>query len=133
MKSPRAVSRSSEIGSKLSKVSGMSKWALLLIIIALVVFGVSALKLGPHYIDYGVMQGILERLPADTHKMSRSDIREHFSKQFRIENFGFKVREILTVDRSRDQTNVIVQYEVREHMFYNVDVVLSFEDSRTFN
>ena len=118
---------------RLNKPSGMSKSGLLLIIIALVVFGISALKLGPHYIDFSVMQGILERLPeSQTHEMSRKEIHEHFSKQFRIENFGFDTREILKIERSREETVVSVVYEVREHMFYNVDAVLSFQDSRTY-
>lgn len=112
---------------------GMSKWALLLVIASLAAAGTAALKLGPHYVDFEVMKGILERLPADTHSaLSKSDIREHFSKQFRIENFSHKVKDVVKIDRSRSETAVSVTYEVREHLFYNVDVVLSFDSGRTF-
>ena len=114
--------------------AGMSKLALLIIIFSLVVFGTAALKLGPHYIDFQVIQGILERLPENsTHKMSRKEIGEVFSKQFRVETFSVKAKDVVVIERTRDQTTVRLDYEIREPLFYNIDVVLSFEDSRTFN
>ncbi|NKB97492.1 MAG: DUF4845 domain-containing protein [Pseudomonadales bacterium] len=113
---------------------GMSKYAMLLVLMALVVFGTAALRLGPHYIDFTVMQGIIERLPTQIHKdMSKTKIREHFAKQFRIENFSQNVREVVKIDRNRERTVVAVEYEIREHLFYNIDVVLAFSESRTFN
>tara|TARA_B100000929_G_scaffold258861_1_gene222325 strand:+ start:79 stop:471 length:393 start_codon:yes stop_codon:yes gene_type:complete len=114
--------------------AGMSHLAWLIIILALVVFGYTALKLSPHYIDHSVMKGILDRLPeGETHtSMSKDEIREYFSKRFRIENFSLKVRNVVTIDRSRKSTEVILAYEVREHLFYNLDIVVSFKDSRTF-
>lgn len=116
------------------KIAGMSKLAMLIIVFSLVVFGTAALKLGPHYIDFEVIQGILERLPDNsTHKMSRKEIGEHFSKQFRVENFAVEADDVLVIERSRDQTVVKLDYEVREPLFYNIDVVLTFQESRTFN
>lgn len=114
--------------------SGMSKWAMLMVVMALVVFGTAALKLGPHYIDFRVIQGVIDRLPeGEVHsEMTKADIREHFSKQFRIENFGLKVRDILTVNRTRGETVLVLEYEIREHLFYNIDVVLSFADTKTY-
>lgn len=114
--------------------TGMSHLAWLIIILALVFFGYTALKVSPHYIDHSVMKGILDRLPAgETHaSMSKAEIREYFSKRFRIENFSLKVQDIVTFDRSRKSTEVILAYEVREHLFFNLDIVLSFKDGRTF-
>lgn len=94
-----------------------------------------ALSLGPHYVDYQVLQGIFERLPADRvhNDMTKNQIREHFDKQFRIENFRFKTREIMTIDRNRERTVVSVDYEIREPLAYNIDVVLSFSEQKTFD
>ena len=112
---------------------GMSKWALLLVLISLAAVGTATLKLSPHYVDFEVMKGVLDRLPANTHaELSKSDIREHFAKQFRIENFSHKVKDVVKIDRSRSETVVSITYEMREHLFYNVDVVLSFDTGRTF-
>ena len=40
----------------------------------------------------------------------------------------FKVVDILKIDRGRDDTVLKVNYEQREHLVSNVDVVLTFEE-----
>ena len=113
--------------------TGMSKWAWLIFLMLIAGAGVSALRLGPHYIDFRIVQSVADRLPADTHqKLSRAEILEHFQKQFRVESFYTPVREILQVERSREETVLNIAYEKREHLFFNIDVVLTFNDKRTF-
>ena len=113
---------------------GMGKWGWLLFVIAAVFIGSTALRLGPHYLDFQVIQSVVERLPASqVHgEMTRGEIREHFQKQFRVENFSFKVKDIVKIERTKDETIVDVNYEVREPLFYNIDVVLSFSEQRSF-
>ena len=113
---------------------GMSKWAWLFFIATMVLLGTAALRLGPHYIDYRVVQSVTDRLPeGEVHReWTRMDIRDHYQKQFRIESFRIPVNEILKVTRSREQTVVDINYEVREHLFYNIDVVLVFSDQRIY-
>ena len=113
---------------------GMSKWGWLFTIVFIVLGVTQALRLGPHYMDYGVIQTLMDRLPAgEVHsEMTRAEIREHFSRQFRVENFPHKVKDILTVDRDRERTVVRVAYEVREPLFYNAYVVLAFQEERTY-
>ena len=113
---------------------GMSKWGWLFVLAVVGGGMTAALRLGPHYIDFQIVQSVIDRLPtADVHgTMSRSQITEHFKKQFRIESFRKPLREILTIERDREQTVVDISYEVREHLFYNVDVVLVFSERRTF-
>ena len=43
------------------------------------------------------------------------------------------VKEILNIERSRKQTVLDFNYEVREHLFYNVDIVLVFSEQRTYD
>ena len=113
---------------------GMGKWGWLFFIIVTVFAGSAALRLGPHYIDFRVVQGVIDRLPESRvhDQMTRGEIREHFEKQFRIENFRMKARDIVKVERTREQTVVDVTYEIREHLVYNIDVVLSFSEQRTY-
>lgn len=89
---------------------GMSKWGWLLTAALCAGAFTSSLTIGPHYIDHQVMQGIIERLPDDRvhKKMSKSDIRKHFAKQFRIENFRLKPRDILKIERDRERTVVSI-------------------------
>jgi hypothetical protein len=114
---------------------GMSMWAWLFFLAMMALILTSALRLGPHYLDYRIVQGVADRLPVDeVHaQWSRAQINDHFKKQFRVENFTIPIKDMMKVDRSRDETVIAINYEVREHLFYNVDVVLVFSDRRTFD
>ena len=112
---------------------GLSKWGWLIVLVLGAGLMTTVLRLGPHYIDYRIVGGVVERLDASqVHNMSRDKIREHFSKQFRIENFRVPLKEMLTIDRNRERTIIDINYEVREHLFYNIDVVLTFGEKHTF-
>lgn len=117
------------------KQRGLSKWGWLVFIGLLVTAASGVLRLGPHYIDFRVVQDVLNRLPAgEVHgEMSRTQINDHFKKQFRVENFRIPLKEMLKVERDREQTVINIDYEIREHLFYNVDVVLVFSEQRTYN
>ena len=116
------------------KQHGLSKWGWLLFIGLLIMVATAVLRLAPHYIDFRVVQDVMERLPVDgVHSnMSRTQISDHFKKQFRVENFRIPLKELLKIERSREETIVTVDYEIREHLFYNVDVVLVFREQRTY-
>lgn len=118
-----------------ARQQGLSTWGWLFVAVVVASVVVSALRLGPHYIDFRIVQSVSDRLPVnEVHKeMSRAQILEHYKKQFRIENFRVPLKEMMTIERDREQTTVDINYEIREHLFYNVDVVLVFSDQRTYN
>ncbi len=113
---------------------GMSKWGWLTVAIIAVFALTSVLRLGPHYIDYRILQTVLDRLPEnEVHSdMSRAQITEFMRKQMRVENFHTPVRELMKIERTREKTVINVDYEVREHLFYNIDIVLVFNEQRTY-
>ncbi len=113
---------------------GMSKWGWLVWVVLIVAFASAALRIGPHYIDYRIVQSVADRLPtSEVHAvMSKGQIMEHFKKQFRVENFKVPVNEMITIKRDRAQTLIDINYEIREHLFYNIDVVLVFGEQRVF-
>ena len=102
-----------------------------LLVLAVVASGVTLiLKLGPHYIDFQTMKSVIEGLPANrVHQMSRPDIRESLEKRFKVNNIrDLKVSDVITVERLRDSTVLQLDFERREHLFLNVDVVLTFSE-----
>jgi len=102
-----------------------------LLVIAAIASGVTlVLKLGPHYIDYYTIRSVMQGLPADrVHEMSRPEIREALEKRFKVNNIrDFEVEDVVTVERQRDNTVLDLAYERREHLFFNVDVVLTFSE-----
>jgi hypothetical protein len=86
------------------------------------------LKLGPHYIDWRTMDSVFEGLHRQPiQDMSPSAIREAVAKGFRVNGLrDFDLRKILTITEGKDGTTLAVAYEQREHIMFNVDVVLTF-------
>ena len=118
---------------KQQRQRGMSMWGYLLVVMLIITGIILALRIGPHYIDFAMVKGTLDRIPAErAHEMPKAEIRDHFARQFRVEGFRMPVKEILKIERSRKQTVLDFNYEVREHLFYNVDIVLVFSEQRTY-
>ena len=73
--------------SSRNKQGGMSKWGWLFVIGMLVLASSTALRVGPHYIDFRIVQATMNRLDDNqVHGMSLGKINEHFAKQLRVEN-----------------------------------------------
>lgn len=108
---------------------GLSAMGMLVLLIVVVGGITLTLKLLPHYIDYYTINSVIEGLPAqDVRTMSRTSLSEMLEKRFRINNLrGFSIRDMIDLDRGRDGTVLHLKYEQRQHLFFNVDVVLSFE------
>ena len=107
-------------------LSAMGALGMLVVIVAGITL---TLKLAPHYIDFYTMQSVIEGLPPqEVRGMTRTNLNEALQKRFKINNLrDFKIRDIIDVERSRDGTVLLVKYERREHLFFNVDVVITFE------
>ena len=85
------------------------------------------LKLGPHYIDWQTMKAVFDGLPKNVHTMSKDDIRTAVKKRFKVNSLrDFDLKNILSIERAKTGTVLIVHYEVREHIVGNVDAVLTF-------
>ncbi|MDZ7669166.1 MAG: DUF4845 domain-containing protein [Gammaproteobacteria bacterium] len=107
-----------------------------LVVLVLVVGGIIlTLKLVPHYLDFYTMQSVLEGMPAkDVRAMNRGALNDAIEKRFKINNLrDFKISDIINVERSRDITVLEVNYERREHLFFNIDVVITFEKSYEYS
>lgn len=101
-----------------------------LLALVLIVSGITlTLKLAPHYIDFYTLESVLDGLPADdVRTMSRPALHEMLQKRFKINNLrDFEIRDIITLDRSREGTVLELKYERREHILFNIDVVITFE------
>lgn len=111
------------------KQAGMSAIAMICVLLVIVSILSLTLKIGPHYIDYRTIQSIVNTLPADqVHTMSRAAILESLEKRFPLNSlYDFKVRDIIAVERDRESTRVTIDYEKRENLFLNLDVVITFK------
>jgi hypothetical protein len=89
-----------------------------------------SLRLGPHYVDWQTMGTLFDDLKKqDVHQMAPSSIRESLGKRFRVNNLrDYNLREIMKVERSKAETYLVVSYEKRESIMYNIDIVVSFNE-----
>jgi hypothetical protein len=115
-----------------SRSGGMTVIGVVLLLVAIVSIVTLTLRLGPHYIDWRTMQSVFDGLKRQpVHEMSKNQIREAIAKGFRINSLrDFDQRSLVTIEAEKDHTDLLVSYERREHIFMNIDVVLTF--SATF-
>lgn len=108
--------------------SGVSVVAMLLLVALIGGVGTLSVRLIPHYIDYGTIVSLVEELPPDqVHKMAFSDIRTSLKKRFLINNIrDLDPAKIVKMERKRDGTSLTIDYERREPLLYNVDLILVF-------
>ncbi len=113
-----------------ARASGATLIGTLLVASALIAGLTMVLKLGPHYLDWQTMQTVFDGLPkSEIREMSKGDIRESVAKRFRVNNLrDFELRKILTIDEAKEGTTLRVRYEKREHLAFNIDVVLVFSE-----
>ena len=116
------------------KQKGMTMMGWLVVAIMIAAAVTVAMRLGPHYVDFRTIQAVMNGLPeSELHLMRTRDIQELLKKRMKINNVrDLDLREAITIDRTKEETVLIVNYERREPLIYNVDAVMVFEESFRF-
>ncbi len=114
-------------GPRRQRGLALLQWMVLILIISGT--AMLAIRTVPHYIDFYTMVSVVEARPKNqVHVMSKKKIRDSLLKRFKINNIReFDLTKIVAIERKRGATALTLEYEIREHLFYNVDVVLSFK------
>lgn len=114
--------------SSLVHQRGMSYWGWIFVV---AVFGfvlTVVSRMGPAYIDaYYVDEGLkkLAENP-DLRDMSRGGIRKELDSFFLINNVRGEPTEAVQIIRGADSMLVSIDYELRQPLIHNVDVVMKF-------
>ncbi|MDP6398875.1 MAG: DUF4845 domain-containing protein [Arenicellales bacterium] len=92
------------------------------------------IKTAPHYIVYRAIVAVVEVLDEDrVHDMSKVQIRRSLERNFQINNISeLKVSDIFVIVRNRARTRLELNYEKRQHLLGNIDIVLVFKKSFEF-
>lgn len=117
-----------------SSQKGMSTLALLATITGIVVLVVMTLRLAPHYIDYQTLRTVMGDLSGpEIHQMEKRRIVEMLEKRFKINNLrSFQVRDVVSIDRDKTATRILIDYEIREPLLFNADIVLVFNEQHSY-
>ena len=114
--------------------TGMGTMGMVMVLIT-IALGISfGLKIGPHYMNFRTMQTLLAGLTEEEVKTaSRTQVMALLQKRFKINSLYDEVPEqVIKYKRERGAVSLAIDYEVREHLFGNVYVLLDFDESRTF-
>jgi hypothetical protein len=112
-----------------SKQGGASFLSWIVIAAMVSAIGLIAARIAPAYVDYRTITTLIEALPADkVHLMSKGEIYDALNKRFLINNIrDLDVTKVVTIDRKRDGTALLLNYEVRQPLLYNIAIVVAFD------
>ena len=113
-----------------SRQRGMSmiSWAVVLIVAA--ILGTAAFRMIPAYMEHNTISTTIRSQLQDgkTALMSPREIREGIGKRFTINQVNVIRVDDLAIVKEGGVLTVSTDYEVREPMFYNVSIVMTFKD-----
>lgn len=100
-----------------------------LILIALIAGAATAtFKLGPHYLQFWTVRSVMEDVSRDpaTAAMGPQGVIQSVEKKLYINDVRSVSRDNFTLEKAQVGRELSVHYEVREHLFGNLDAVLVF-------
>jgi len=115
--------------STLNRQGGASGLTMLIMVLFFGGLLTLALKLGPVYLDDITIQEALESLDGTDglSTMGPAQIRTLINKRLSVNSIrGFDAKNI-TVEKDGDTVMILVDYEVRNDLFSNVDTVVHFQ------
>ena len=114
-----------------ARQGGMGMLAIL-VIIALIVFFLSlAFKLGPSYAEFWTVRSIMNGVADSSRPITGGprEILDQIRNGLGINNINQVTMQDFSVRRTDSGLyEVAVEYERRQHLFFNVDAVLTFAD-----
>ncbi|QFT54248.1 DUF4845 domain-containing protein [Microbulbifer sp. THAF38] len=119
---------SSVIRASLKRQRGMSYWGWL-VVIAVLGFALTCVsKMAPAYVDARYVSEALKTLGEnpELENMSTGQIKKELGRFFLINNVRGEPTKALQVVRGAKSTVVSINYELRQPLIYNVDVVMKF-------
>lgn len=112
----------------MDKQRGLGMIPMLLIIIAAGFVVLTAVKLFPYYSDDYTVKNVLVGIEEEPNlsDYSTSRIKTLLDKRLSVNAIRHLSSKDFVIDANGDDVYISVEYEIREHLFYNVDVVLVF-------
>ena len=110
------------------KQSGMTMLGFLITLAVVMFFLYSAMKIVPMYIEFYSVKKALASIAneQDASNASKEKIRSMFARHLTIDYVKIIKPEMLKIDSTDTGYNLVVQYERREELFANLDVVGKF-------
>jgi uncharacterized membrane-anchored protein YhcB (DUF1043 family) len=115
----------------LKKQQGLGYTGYMLVLSVGIFIGLFAFKVGPNYMENWTVTKVAQDLAEkpDVLKQPRSRIYAHINQAFRTNNlWDMDAKDVIRLDRHAKKGYLItVQYEKRDTLLHNIDIVTSFE------
>jgi hypothetical protein len=110
-----------------ARQQGVGYYALVVVLTLLGIFIFTGLKIMPAYVSDGIVTTSLNNLKesGELSSMSLRDIRQHVVRTMQANGESFNSDSIDQVEENRVDF-IVVEYETRLPLFYNMDVVVKF-------
>jgi len=107
---------------------GMTAIGWLLVLGLIGFFTLITLRLVPIYLEYSKVSSVLESLANEPGigAKPRSDIIRLVSKRFNINDVRKVSPKLIKLSKEKGMTRISIEYERREHLMSNIDIVASF-------
>ncbi|WP_207062585.1 DUF4845 domain-containing protein [Motiliproteus sp. SC1-56] len=93
------------------------------------VFLTVGFKLAPAYADWHTLKSVMRSVTQDQALLAKSkgEIRRGIAKHLGINNMDLP-KEFVTITKDKGDVFLDVNYEIRTHVFKNVDAVMTFQE-----
>jgi Tfp pilus assembly protein FimT len=87
------------------------------------------MKIGPTYVEYYSIRNAVNKVAAEAQGADLAAIRKAMDRQMTIDYAGSYKPEFIRVQREGDQLKLVLNYEIRKPLIYNLDFVAKFQHS----
>lgn len=87
------------------------------------------MKIGPTYIEYYSIRNAVNKVAAEAQAPDVNTIRRAMDRQMTIDYADSYKPEFVRVVREGNQLNLVLNYEIRKPLIYNLDFVAKFQHS----
>lgn len=112
-----------------SRQRGMSPVAMVMMVIVVVSFGTFGVKTVPAYVDFNTIDTAIKSLLSDSKVglLSEREVADRIGKRFMINNVDVIRVSDLEINKEGGYLTVELDYEVRNNLFSNIDIVMAFK------
>lgn len=85
------------------------------------------MRIGPTYLEYFTIRKAVDQVAAETTTLEPGAIREAMRRRMQIDYSANFKPEFVRLQREGNEVKLVLSYEVREPLIYNLDFVATFE------
>ena len=113
----------------IKKQRGMTFWGWLVVLSIVGVAALVGIKLFPKYYDFLSVKSIVNQIAEEDYVTppKKTQVWSSMNKYLDVNYITYIKKEHLKVKKEKDGTHITIDYEVREPIMGNVDVILSFK------